>query len=132
MAVIVLAEDDADLLAVTARLLQRAGHTVITAPDGAAAWEAVQRARPDAVVTDIDMPVMSGVDLAREIRADPESRRLPVLFISGSLVPGDSRPVDAQATAPLRKPFLARELTDCVAKILQTGHSDGQEPTVCP
>lgn len=131
MASIVLAEDDPDLLDVTARLLRRAGHTVVACPDGAAAWEAVRLDPPDAVVSDIDMPRMSGVDLSRAIRADERTRHLPVILVSGSLMPGDSRPADARATALLRKPFLPRELTDCVAKTLQTGHVDGQEPSVC-
>ena len=131
MATIVLADDERDILAVTQRLLTRAGHEVVVAADGAAAWEAIQRVRPAIVVSDLDMPIMSGTDLCARIREHAETRGLPVIFISGSLMPGDTEAV-AQATAVLRKPFLARELTSCVEKARQAGHVEGQEPTICP
>jgi CheY-like chemotaxis protein len=129
--IIVLAEDDSDIRELTTRLLRRAGHTVIAVPDGKAAWDAIGQQQPDLVVSDIDMPIMSGIDLCRQIRADHRTRSLPVLFVSGSLMPSDTRPEQAGATAILRKPFLPRELTACVEKMLQTGHTDGQSPTSC-
>jgi CheY-like chemotaxis protein len=132
MAVIVVVDDDGDVRAVTVRILQRSGHTVVEAANGAAGVEAVEAHRPDLVVSDIDMPVMSGVGLCRALREDPRTTGLPVLFVSGSLVPGDTRPADAQATAILRKPFTRAELLPCVEKLLQVGHRPGQEPTVCP
>ncbi|MEU7906904.1 response regulator [Actinoplanes sp. NPDC049118] len=126
-----MAEDDDDIRAITARILRRAGYTVIEAADGAAGLQAVLDHQPAAVVSDIDMPIMSGVDLCRALRADPATKSLPVIFISGALVPGDSRPVDAQATAVLRKPFLGQELLACLERALQSGHQDGQDPVVC-
>nr|WP_280528278.1 response regulator [Actinoplanes ianthinogenes] len=74
------------------------------------------------VVSDIDMPHLTGVELCRTIRADPATATLPVIFVSGSLVPGDSRPVDAQATAILCKPFKPAELIACLDKALAAGH----------
>ncbi|GGQ44837.1 response regulator [Couchioplanes azureus] len=132
MAVVVVAEDDDDLRAIAVRLLSRGGHRVTAAPNGAEALRLVGEERPDVVVSDIDMPVMSGVDLCLAIRADPALRELPVVFISGSLVPGDDRPVRAQATTMLRKPFTAQELLGCVEKALHSGHQPGQEPFDCP
>ncbi|AEV84943.1 putative transcriptional regulator ycf27 [Actinoplanes sp. SE50] len=129
MAVIVVAEDEPDLLTVTERLLRRAGHTVTAVTDGAAAWEAVQRDRPDIVVSDINMPQLSGLELCRRIRDNPDTRLLPVILYSGALVPGDPGPGEVRATAVLNKPFLARELIDCVDKVLDAGHIDGQVPT---
>lgn len=66
-----------------------------------------------------------------QIRADTRTCRMPVVFVSGSLVPGDVRPERAQATAILCKPFLARDLTACVDKALRHGHVTGQDPTIC-
>ncbi|MEV8509768.1 response regulator [Actinoplanes sp. NPDC051475] len=136
MAVVVLAEDDDDIRALIERVLRRAGHQVRAAADGAQAWQLVTEQRseqgPDIVVSDIDMPVMSGVRLCLLIRADPALQHLPVVFVSGSLLPGDQRPVQAQATAMLRKPFTPQELLACVDKALQTGHDQGQQPSTCP
>ncbi|WP_433790633.1 response regulator [Actinoplanes sp. CA-252034] len=132
MALIVVAEDDGDIREVMTRVLRRAGHTVVETDDGAQALEAVREQRPDILVSDIDMPRMSGVELSRALRAEPATRDLPVVFVSGSLAPGDSRPGLAQATAVLFKPFLPRELSVCVEKVLNSGHTHGQEPSVCP
>jgi CheY-like chemotaxis protein len=118
MTTLVLAEDDLDIRAIAARILRRAGYEVIEAADGSEALEAVREHRPGVVVSDIDMPVMSGVDLCLALRADPATADLPVIFVSGSLVPGDPRPEQAQATAVLPKPFLPRELVACVEEAL--------------
>jgi|SRR3954468_16189690 CheY-like chemotaxis protein len=121
MTTLVLAEDDDDIRAVTARILRRAGFAVVETADGAAALAAVREHRPAVVVSDIDMPVMSGVELCRSLRSDPATKDLPVILVSGSLTPGDDRPKTAQATAVVSKPFRPRELVDCVAEALGDG-----------
>ena len=132
MAVIVVVEDDVDVREVTVMVLRRAGHTVTVAGDGVAGLEAVRDKRPDVVVSDIEMPLMSGVEMCRAIRAEPATSDLPVLLVSGSVAVGDTRPADAGATAFLRKPFQGRELLECVQKVLHAGHQPGQPPTECP
>jgi CheY-like chemotaxis protein len=132
MAVVVVAEDDDDIREVTVRALRRAGHTVTAVANGAEAWRLVAEQRPDVVVSDIDMPVMSGLELCLAIRGDARLRDLPVVFVSGSLTSGDHRPVQAQATAMLHKPFVPRELLACVDKAVQSGHQQGQQPFTCP
>jgi len=116
--VIVVAEDHEDIRFVLKRALEKAGHQVVEAADGAAALEAVRRHRPDVVVTDVDMPRMSGLDLCRAIRADPELRHIPVVLASGSLLPGDARAVEVGASATLLKPFLPAQLLACVTALL--------------
>ncbi|GAA2470498.1 response regulator [Winogradskya humida] len=129
MTLLVLAEDDDDIRMITARVLRRAGYTVIETADGAAALAAVREHRPAGVVSDIDMPVMSGVDLCLELRADPATKDLPVIFVSGSLIPGDTRPAQAQATAILAKPFRSPELVTCVQNALEQGRQAGPPTT---
>jgi CheY-like chemotaxis protein len=118
MTVLVLAEDDDDIRMVAARILRRAGFTVIEAADGEAGLAAVREHRPAALVSDIDMPHRSGVDLCLAVRADPATAALPVIFVSGSLTPGDDRPARAGATAVVMKPFLPAELVACVRATL--------------
>jgi len=121
MALIVVAEDDDDIREIMGRVLRRAQHTVVETPDGAAALAAVRENRPDLVVSDIDMPVMNGVELSLAIRADPALAALPVIFVSGSLVPDDPRPAEAQVTAVVYKPFRPQELVGCIEKVLDGG-----------
>jgi CheY-like chemotaxis protein len=118
MTTVVLAEDDGDIRAIAARILRRAGYDVIEAPDGSAALDAVRAHRPALVVSDIDMPGMSGIDLCLALRADPATAGLPVVFVSGSLIPGDPRPAAAGATAVLLKPFRPGELVSRVRDAL--------------
>jgi CheY-like chemotaxis protein len=132
MARIVIADDDDDVRTLVERILGRAGHTVIATRDGAEALQAVRADRPELVVSDIDMPGMSGVELCLALRGDLATSQLAVLLVSGSLAPGDARPTDAQATACLHKPFTTNELLGCVETLLQTGHHIGQEPTPFP
>lgn len=105
---------------------------MVLAADGGAGLQAIREHVPDVVVSDIDMPAMTGVELCQALRADPTTNNLPVVFASDSLMPGDSLPEDAQATGFLRKPFEPRELVGCVDKALHSGHEDGQVPFACP
>jgi CheY-like chemotaxis protein len=116
--VIVVAEDHEDIRYVLKRALERAGHEVVATPDGAAALDAVRKHRPDVVVTDLDMPRMTGLDLCRAIRADDELRHIPVVLASGSLLPGDERAAEVGASATLLKPFLPAQLLALVATLL--------------
>ncbi|RZU53624.1 response regulator receiver domain-containing protein [Krasilnikovia cinnamomea] len=132
MALVVVAEDEDDIRSLVVRMLHRAGHEVIEAPDGAVALQAVRERHPDAVISDLDLPRMSGVELSQAIRTDANTAALPVILVSGSLLPGDRRAVDARATAILTKPFLPRELVACLDKALTAGHDDGVPPMRCP
>jgi CheY-like chemotaxis protein len=115
---IVLAEDHDDIRYVLKRTLERSGHTVVTAVDGVQALEAIRRHRPDVLVSDVDMPRMNGLDLCRAVRADPRLRHIPVVLVSGSLLPGDARAAEAGASATLLKPFLPAELLACITRLL--------------
>jgi CheY-like chemotaxis protein len=118
MAVIVTAEDHDDIRIVTTRALQRAGHTVVATPDGAQALDAVRLHRPDIVITDVDMPRLTGLQVCRAIRDDPDLQAIPVMLVSGSIHPDDPRAVEAGATDILPKPFLPSDLLDRVTALL--------------
>ncbi|HYG67356.1 MAG TPA: response regulator [Anaeromyxobacteraceae bacterium] len=97
-----------------------AGFGIDTAPDGAAALERLRRAPAvDLVVTDVHMPVLSGVELVRTMRADPALANTPVIAIS-------SRPEDAREELErlgvrlfLRKPIKYEELVRTVRALLR-------------
>ncbi|MFI1988635.1 response regulator [Actinoplanes sp. NPDC020271] len=121
---IVVAEDHDDIRYVLKRSLERAGHRVVVAADGASALAAIREHRPDLVVTDVDMPQMTGLDLCRAIRADEDLRHIPILVASGSLMPGDSQASEAGASATLLKPFVPAQLLDLVAALLPQNTPD--------
>jgi CheY-like chemotaxis protein len=120
VAVLVTAEDDEDIRTIVTRSLRRAGHSVIAVADGAQGLAAVREHRPDAVITDVDMPHMTGLQLCREIRRDPELRHIPVVVVSGSIDARDPNALEAGVTMILPKPFVADELLHHLAEVL--GH----------
>ena len=77
---VVLADDQAAILAVLAKLLQTEFDVVATVRDGPALVEAVARVSPDAIVTDISMPFLDGIEAAREILCTNPSAR--VVFVT--------------------------------------------------
>ena len=81
------------------RILERAGHEVVDAADGAAALEAALRSPPDLVVTDMMMPVMDGAELIRRLRADPSTMAIPILASTSNVE------LAAGADAILTKPW---------------------------
>lgn len=115
---IVVVEDHEDIRFLLQRALERAGHQVVTATDGATALEEIRKLKPDVVVTDVDMPRMTGLDLCRAIRADAGLRHIPVVLASGSMLPGDERAAEVGANATLLKPFLPAQLLACVTELL--------------
>jgi CheY-like chemotaxis protein len=116
--VIVVAEDHDDIRYVLKRSLERAGHRVVAEADGRAALAAIREHQPDLVVTDVDMPNMTGLDLCRAIRADDSLRHIPIVVASGSLMPGDNLAEDAGASATLLKPFAPAQLLALVTQLL--------------
>jgi CheY-like chemotaxis protein len=118
MAMIVTAEDNEDVRVLTARSLRRAGHTVVETADGLEGLAAVREHAPDVVITDVDMPRMTGLELCRAIRDDPELRHTPVLVVSGSITPDDSSAASSGVTAILGKPFAPSELLQRLDEML--------------
>jgi DNA-binding response OmpR family regulator len=79
---ILLAEDDDDLRSLYGYMLLAAGYKVNTVRNGLQAFAEIQVNRPDVVVTDITMPVLSGLDLIVAIRSNDELAELPVVAIT--------------------------------------------------
>ncbi len=80
MANILIVDDVAANRSLLGTILRHQGHSVIEAPDGEQALSAARAAHPDLVVTDVLMPVMDGYELVRQMRLDPATRSIPVVF----------------------------------------------------
>ncbi|GHC64115.1 cell cycle two-component system response regulator CpdR [Limoniibacter endophyticus] len=118
MARILLAEDDEDMRRFLVKALERAGHDVSDFDNGASAYGRLQEEPFSLLLTDIVMPEMDGIELARRAtEIDPD---LKVMFITGfaavALNPDSKAPADAKV---LSKPFHLRDLVNEVEKMLQ-------------
>ena len=87
-----------------ARFLHGTGMDVFTAENGTVALDAVRRAVPDVVVTDVNMPVMNGLDLCRRLRADAATRHVAVVVVTGDAPDNAQAALDAGCDAVLGKP----------------------------
>jgi CheY-like chemotaxis protein len=118
LAVILSADDDPDIRQLIERILTRAGHHVVLAPDGQAALDTAFAHELDLVILDVDMPRLPGLATCRALRADPRTSHLPVIIASGTLVPPYEEVKAAGATACVTKPFTAAQLRDVVTEQL--------------
>ncbi|MEM9750953.1 MAG: response regulator [Pseudomonadota bacterium] len=117
MATILLAEDDESMRRFLKNALEKAGHSVVDASQGDDALTELQLRQFDLLLTDIVMPVMDGIELARRAsEIDPDLR---IMFITGfaavALNPNNRAPEDAKV---LSKPFHLRELVQEVERMM--------------
>jgi len=92
-------------------ILGGAGYRVLNAYSGAEALEILHRDRPDAMLLDVLMPGMTGYEVCKRIREDPEFASLPVIMVTAlSLAEERIRGIEAGATDFIRKPFNKKEL----------------------
>ena len=107
---ILFVDDNADMRDYVSRLLQPL-YTVQVIADGQAALNSVKESPPDLVLTDVMMPRMDGFELLHALRADPQTRTIPVILLSARA--GEeaiSEGMEAGADDYLIKPFSGREL----------------------
>jgi len=107
---ILLADDNADMRDYVSRLLSDR-YDVLAVADGQAALEAVKKRIPDLVLSDVMMPVLDGFELLRRIRANAQTREIPVVLLSARA--GEEARIEgleASADDYIVKPFNAREL----------------------
>jgi len=117
MTKILLAEDDNDMRRFLTKALDKAGYEVVSFDNGSSAYDRLREEPFNLLLTDIVMPEMDGIELARRAtEIDPD---LKVMFITGfaavALNPDSNAPKDAKV---LSKPFHLRDLVNEVEKML--------------
>ena len=127
MAKILVVDDDSvirDMLA--AVLTEESEHEVVLAANGQEALDRLVSEGPvDAIVCDVNMPVMDGIELVRAVRADRELHELPVLMISAAVEP-DALDPELEVDLMLEKPFEINALLACVSFVLGRVRAGGR------
>jgi two-component system, OmpR family, response regulator MprA len=122
---ILVVEDDAALVRILRKSIESSGHTVETAGDGVAGLEAARAGRFDAIVLDLMLPKMDGVEVCRRIRAD--GHRTPILMLTArSAVADRIAGLDAGADDYLPKPFALGELAARLRALARRGRTGGE------
>ncbi|MGN6370901.1 MAG: response regulator [Phycisphaerae bacterium] len=128
---ILAVDDEAHILHVVSLKLQNAGFCVVTANDGEEAFEAATANPIDLVITDYQMPGMSGLDLARKLHAEPGRRSLPVMLLTAhGLALEQVELAKSGITVCLSKPFSPRDLLSKVNELLEKREAATTAPIV--
>lgn len=116
---VMMCDDEIHILRAAEFKIARAGFDVRCAPDGLAAWEAIQAERPDMLITDFQMPRLDGLGLIQRLREAPATRDLPVVMLTakGFEVSPQELADTLGVLAVLAKPFSPRELLRLVESI---------------
>lgn len=119
MSRILVADDDPDIVGLVRIRLERAGHEVVGAPDGEAAWSRVLEQVPDLAVLDVSMPRLDGLALTRRLRGHGPTAALPIVVLTAAVQAADAEEaIAAGATAYVKKPFSPKELVARVEALL--------------
>lgn len=127
---ILIVEDIPHILELLEVTLKFKGYDVITARNGDEALNALLSVKPALILTDILMPRLDGYALAQEVRSNPETRDIPIIFVSATFITPEDKDfaMSLGAVRFLEKPIEASELLLTVAEVLTGEISDQPKP----
>ena len=113
---VLVVDDEPANAALTGAMLRAQGFGIENANSGTDALQRANRQKPDLIVTDYEMPGMTGREVAERIRANADTAEIPILICTyADVTEAELRPADAL----LRRPFSQEDLTSTVARLLQ-------------
>ena len=117
---VLIVDDETDVVEFIGRTLQSEGFDVVFAYDGIGALDLVDSEKPDIVVLDIMMPMMSGYEVCEQIKGNPQTRDIPIICVSSAHTP-DARALSLRvgASTLVVKPFRPAELVAQVKRYLK-------------
>jgi CheY-like chemotaxis protein len=127
---LLVVEDMPNVLELLEVTLRFKGYPVVSAKNGQEALEIVDGQRPALVITDILMPKMDGYALAYQLRTNPSTRHIPIIFLSATYVTPEDKAfaLSLGAVRFLEKPVDTEEFLITIAEVLTSGPSTVPEP----
>ncbi|MFQ3619156.1 MAG: response regulator, partial [Cyanobacteriota bacterium] len=117
---LLLIDDDPNLILLVKDYLEFRGYEVITSENGQEALEVLQKETPDMIICDVMMPQMDGYSLVEQVRKDPRTSWIPVLFLSAKGQSQDKiKGLNTGADVYMVKPFEPEELVAQVESSLK-------------
>jgi len=126
---ILVVDDEPSIVRLMEFILARQGHEMLIAVNGEEAVEKIQALKPDLILLDIMMPRIDGYEVARLVRANPETATLPIIMLSAKAQEEDIRKgMDVGVNEYITKPFSPEHLVHVVADHLhRLGKESAQE-----
>ena len=133
MARILIAEDFPDIRNVLGLLLAPKGYEIMEAEDGRAAVEKAVSDHPDLILMDMSMPVLSGWEATRQIKADPRTAHIPVIALTAHALKGDrERAWEAGCDGFITKPIDNELLEHTIEQVLASHQTDQERGGLAP
>ncbi len=131
MAIILVAEDEPDTRELIVFTLRFGGFDVVVARNGAEAVEKATEMQPDLIMLDVMMPQMTGFEACRKLKAQPETVRIPVVFLTGK---GHETEIEigmgTGAAGYLLKPFSPEALIRYIRELLDKREKEAQPDSI--
>ena len=118
---ILIVEDESDTAEMYTQMLERNGYVVLKASGGVAAMQHLLHEKIDLILLDLMMPDVSGLEVLRFLRREPQLQDLPVIIVSAKGLPEDiEKGMQAGASLYITKPIGYREFIRAVGEVLQS------------
>jgi CheY-like chemotaxis protein len=116
---VLVADDEIHIIHVVAIKLRNNGYEVIAANNGLEAYDLACREKPDIIVTDYQMPLMTGIELITKLRGDEKTREIPVILLTArSFAVSQEQQESLGVSNCLSKPFSPKELLKTIQDVL--------------
>jgi CheY-like chemotaxis protein len=118
---VLIIEDEEDAAELFAEMMRVSGFRVLKTSNSAPALGMMATEKPDVIILDIMMPEISGLDILRQMRRDPELAHIPVVVVSAKSMPADIKNgMEAGASTYLTKPVGFLDLKEAVERALSS------------
>jgi len=116
---VLVVDDEIHIVHVVAIKLRNNGYEVLTADNGAEAYELASREQPDIIVSDYQMPVMTGLELVEKLRHNEQTKDIPVILLTARsfAIPAEQQQA-LRISGCLSKPFSPKELLANIEDVL--------------
>jgi two-component system alkaline phosphatase synthesis response regulator PhoP len=116
---VLVVDNEIHIVHVVSIKLRNNGYDVLSSENGVEAFELACREKPDIIVTDYQMPMMTGLELVRKLRENEATRNIPVIMLTARTIAlEDGKNSDLEISAFLSKPFSPKELLRSIEDIL--------------
>ncbi len=116
---VLVVDDEIHIIHVVSIKLRNNGFEVVSASDGAEGFKLACEERPDIIITDFQMPIMTGLEMVEKLRGREQTKDIPVIMLTArGFAIEDEQKRDLQISGCLSKPFSPKELLRDVEDIL--------------
>jgi two-component system, OmpR family, alkaline phosphatase synthesis response regulator PhoP len=129
--IVLIIDDEEDLIELVRYNLEKEGFSVLGAGDGESGFSLAVKEKPDAIVIDLMLPGIDGLDVCRMLRAESATSRIPIIMLTAKASESD-RVVGLELGADdyMTKPFSPRELTARIRALLRRSSEYRQQPAI--